>query len=143
MKSRIGDEGRRHLFRPLLPFAVTAGRPPTVGRDHKTVGKIRGGLLQGGEIPKVGRTSAWRDGKMYTANLSWKPTPIRRRRSFILADPTSESRFDEANHGHLLEATTLEDRRSMDRISPRHLEHNTQPPKIERGTFHVIAIDER
>jgi tRNA G46 methylase TrmB len=37
----------------------------TVGCDHKTVGKVRDRLLQGGEIPNLGRATAGRDGKTY------------------------------------------------------------------------------
>ncbi|QDV35671.1 ParB/RepB/Spo0J family partition protein [Tautonia plasticadhaerens] len=59
---------RRELAARLLredPSRTDRSVAGTVGCDHKTVGKVRGRLLQGGEIPKVARSSSGRDGKTY------------------------------------------------------------------------------
>ena len=59
---------RRGLAARLLkadPSRTDRAVAGTVGCDHKTVGKVRGRLLQGGEIPNLGRASAGRDGKTY------------------------------------------------------------------------------
>jgi tRNA G46 methylase TrmB len=59
---------RRELAARLLktdPGRTNRSVAGTVGCDHKTVGKIRGRLLQDGEIPNLGRATAGRDGKTY------------------------------------------------------------------------------
>jgi hypothetical protein len=59
---------RRELAARLLktdPSRTDRAVAGTVGCDHKTVGKLRSQLLQGGEIPKVDRSSTGRDGKTY------------------------------------------------------------------------------
>ena len=59
---------RRELAARLLredPSRTDRSVAGTVGCDHKTVGKVRCRLLQGGEIPKVARSSSGRDGKTY------------------------------------------------------------------------------
>ena len=59
---------RRELAARLLkadPSRTNRAVAGTVGCDHKTVGKVRGRLQQGGEIPKVDRASTGRDGKTY------------------------------------------------------------------------------
>ena len=142
---------RQKFGSPASSFSCSARcsrlRSPQVG--HRQSAAITRRWARSGAVPsRVGKSPTWGGrppGAMAvcTANLTWKPTPIQRRRSFILAGPTSESRFDEANHRHLLEAAALGGRRSMDRSSPRPLGYKTQPPKTERGTSHVIEIDER
>jgi hypothetical protein len=81
---------RRELAARLLktdPSRTDRAVAGTVGCDHKTVGKLRSQLLQGGEIPKVDRSSTGRDGKTYHyPAISVESPPVAHLASRLLND---------------------------------------------------------